>query len=143
MVYEVLKVKLFLGGKVMRGVHKFYKCSHCGNLAALIEDKGVPLVCCGEKMPELIPNTVDASTEKHVPAATVSGERLEVQVGSVPHPMTEEHHITYVYVGSENGGQRKGLKPGMEPKLSFSFVDDKPLTAYAYCNLHGLWKAEI
>ena len=127
----------------MQGVHKFFKCVHCGNLAALIEDKNVPIVCCGEKMTLLVPNSVDASNEKHVPAATLTGDKLDVQVGSVPHPMTDDHYITFVYVGCENGGQRKGLKPGSEPKAAFSFADDKPLTVYAYCNLHGLWKADL
>ena len=127
----------------MQGVHKFYRCVHCGNMAALIEDVGVPVVCCGEKMTELIPNSVDAAVEKHVPVAKVSGDRLDVEVGSAPHPMTDEHYITFVYVGTEKGGQRKGLNPGMEPKAAFCFVDDKPHTAYAYCNLHGLWKTDI
>ena len=127
----------------MRGVQKFYRCEHCGNLLSLIENKGVPVVCCGEKMAELIPNTVDASVEKHVPAVTVSGDSITVQVGSVPHPMTEEHHISFVYVETENGGQRKSLKIGAEPNLTFSFSDDKPLLVFAYCNLHGLWKKEL
>ena len=127
----------------MKGIHKFYRCTHCGNISALVEDKGVPLICCGEKMMELVPNTQDASVEKHVPDITVSGDRIDVSIGSTLHPMTDEHHITFVYVGTENGGQRKGLKIGSEPKTAFCFVDDKPYTVFAYCNLHGLWKAEI
>ena len=127
----------------MQGVHKFYRCVHCGNMAALIEDVGVPVVCCGEKMTELVPNSVDAATEKHVPDVTFTGDKLDVKVGITPHPMTDEHHITFVYVATENGGQRKGLKPGMEPKVAFCFADDKPHTVFAYCNLHGLWKADI
>ena len=127
----------------MRGVQKFYRCEHCGNLLSLIENKGVPVVCCGEKMAELIPNSVDASVEKHVPAVTVLGDSITVQVGSAPHPMTEEHHISFVYVETENGGQRKSFEVGAQPNLTFSFSDDKPLIVFAYCNLHGLWKKEI
>ena len=122
---------------------RFFICKHCGNMIGLIKDEGVPLVCCGDEMTELVPNTVEASAEKHIPAVTVSGNSISVQIGSAPHPMEEAHRIGFVYVETERGGQRKCLKPGNEPKLSFSFIDDKPLAVYAYCNLHGLWKSEI
>ena len=122
---------------------KFFVCKHCGNMVGLINDKGVPLVCCGEDMTELVPNTVEASTEKHLPAVKVSGDSIDVQIGSTPHPMENEHHIAFVYVETENGGQRKCLKVGEEPKLGFSFMNDKPIAVYAYCNLHGIWKTEI
>ncbi|MCL2135188.1 MAG: desulfoferrodoxin [Candidatus Bathyarchaeota archaeon] len=122
---------------------KFFICKHCGNLVELIDDKGVSLVCCGEKMSELIPNTVDASMEKHLPVVVVSDDRLHVEVGSVLHPMQEEHYIPFVYVETEHGGQRKYLKPGEEPKLTFSFSNDKAIAVYAYCNLHGLWKTKL
>lgn len=125
------------------GNQKFYICKHCGNLIGLIDNKGVPLMCCGEKMAELVPNTAEAATEKHLPAVTSSGSGIEVQVGSVAHPMEDAHHISFVYVETENGGQRKCLNAGDEPKLSFSFVNDKPIAVYAYCNLHGLWKTDI
>ena len=124
-------------------MHKFFICKHCGNMVGLIEDKGAPLACCGENMTELEPNTVEASVEKHLPAVTVSGDSIGVQVGAVPHPMEDGHHISFVYVETQHGGQRKCLKKGEEPKLSFSFMDDKPTTVYAYCNLHGLWKMEV
>jgi len=122
---------------------KFFICKHCGNLIGLIDNKGVPMVCCGEKMTELVPNTVEASAEKHLPAVTVAGDSVSVQVGSVPHPMIDEHHIAFVYVETERGGQRKCLKVGETPALTFALADDKPLAAYGYCNLHGLWKTEI
>jgi superoxide reductase len=109
----------------------------------LLVDKGVPLICCGEKVSELAPNTTDASVEKHVPDVTISGDLAKVQVGSAPHPMTEEHHISFVYVKTEKGGQRKCLEPGMEPNAAFCFTDDKPLSVFAHCNLHGLWKVEL
>jgi len=108
----------------------------------LVVDKGVPVVCCGEKMKELVPNTVEASTEKHLPALSSSVNGLNVQIGSVPHPMEEGHHISFVYVQTKNGGQRKRFKLGGEPKCDFSFVDDKPVAVYAFCNLHGLWKTD-
>ena len=127
----------------MRGKQKFYICAHCGNLVGLIKDEGPALICCGDKMNELIPNTVEASAEKHLPAVTVSGDSINVQIGSVPHPMEDAHHITFVYVETELGGQRKCLKAGEEPKLAFKFTNDKPIAVYAYCNLHGLWKTEV
>jgi len=127
----------------MSGSQKFFICKRCGNIAELINSKGVPLVCCGEKMTELIPNTVDASLEKHKPVVTASDSSITVEVGSIPHPMQYDHLITFVYVETERGGQRKYLKAGEEPKLMFSFSNDKPIAVYAYCNLHGLWKTEI
>jgi len=122
---------------------KFFVCKHCGNMVGLIENKGVPLVCCGEKMAELVPNTTEASVEKHLPAVTVSGNNISVQVGSTAHPMEEAHHISFVYVETQRGGQRKSLNVGEAPSLTFSFSDDKPVSVYAYCNLHGIWKTEI
>ena len=122
---------------------KFFICKLCGNIAKLISDKGGTLVCCGENMTELIPNTVEASTEKHLPVVNVSGDSISVQIGSVLHPMEEAHHIVFVHVETEHGGQCKRLKIGEEPKLAFSFVGDKPIAVYEYCNLHGLWKTEI
>lgn len=122
---------------------KFFVCKHCGNFVGMVSDKGVPLVCCGEKMQELVPNTVEASNEKHLPDVKVTGDTVEVQVGSVPHPMEEKHHITFIYLQTEHGGQRKGLKVGGEPKAVFKLVDDKAVAVYEYCNLHGLWKTEI
>ena len=118
--------------------HKFFICQHCGNLIGFINNKGVPLVCCGEKMSELVPNTVEAGVEKHLPVATMNGDAMTVHVGSTPHPMDEAHHIAFVYVETEKGGQRKCLKVGDEPQLSFCFSGDKPVTVYAWCNLHGL-----
>ena len=127
----------------MAGKQKFFVCKHCGNLVGFIENKGVPMVCCGDKITELVPNTVEASAEKHLPSVAVSGNKVTVQVGSVLHPMDVAHNIVFVYVESVVGGQRKFLKVGEEPKLEFSFINDKPVAVYAYCNLHGLWKTII
>ena len=122
---------------------KFFVCEHCGNMVGLIEDRKVPMICCGQKLTELVPNTVEASKEKHLPDASLSGDKLSVKVGSVPHPMDDEHYIPFVLVETERGRQRKILQPGDEPTLEFSFVSDKPTAVYAYCNLHGLWKTDI
>lgn len=127
----------------MRDV-KFYICEHCGNLVGMIHDAGVPLVCCGQKMTQLVPGTVEASAEKHIPVAAVEGNLVKVTVGSVEHPMTEEHLIQWVYLQTTSGGQRKILTPGTAPSVTFALTDgDKPVAVYAYCNLHGLWMAEI
>ncbi len=122
---------------------KFYICSHCVNLVGMIEDKGVPLFCCGQKMTELVPGTVEASGEKHIPVVTVEGDTVTVNVGSVDHPMIPEHFIGWVYLQTDRGGQRKTLKAGDAPNVTFSLGGDKPVAAYAYCNLHGLWKTDI
>ena len=127
----------------MSAKQKLFICKLCGNMVGLIEAKGGTLVCCGADMTELVPNTVEASTEKHLPSVTVTGDTLSVQVGSVLHPMDAAHLITFVYVETERGGQRKCLKAGDEPKLTFCFTGDKPVAVYAYCNLHGLWKTEV
>ena len=122
---------------------KFFICEHCGNLIGVINDAGVPMMCCGQKMTQLIPGTVEASVEKHLPVVTVDGDKVKVEVGSVAHPMSEEHSILWVYLQTDKGGQRKNLKVGEAPVAEFSLLDEKPVAAYAYCNLHGLWKTEI
>lgn len=127
----------------MREGQKFFICDDCKNIIGIIETKGVPIMCCGSNMNELVPNTVDASGEKHLPEVSASGKHIKVQVGSVLHPMTAEHYVQFIYVETENGGQRKFLKPGDEPLAEFSFVNDTPLAVYEYCNLHGLWKVEV
>lgn len=120
---------------------KFYRCEHCGNIIAMVKDAGVPVVCCGQKMTELVPNTEDAAQEKHVPVYEQKGNILEVTVGSVEHPMAEEHHIEWIALQTDRGNQRKVLKPGDEPKADFALLDGEKIQAiYAYCNLHGLWK---
>ena len=122
---------------------KFYICKHCGNIVGLIHNAGVPLVCCGEKMSELVPNTTEAATEKHLPVVEMDGNIVKVSVGSVEHPSTEEHYIAGVYLETAHGGQRKAIKPGDKPEVSFALQDDELIAVYAYCNLHGLWKTEI
>ena len=121
---------------------KFYKCSHCGNVVVKFVDAGVPVVCCGEKMEELVPNTVEASGEKHIPVVTLIGNgRIKVEVGSVPHPMLAEHHISFIYVETARGGIRVDLKD--KPEAELYVGDEEVVAVYEYCNLHGLWKAEM
>ncbi len=123
--------------------NKFYICEHCGNIVGLIHDSGVPLVCCGQKMTKLEPGTVEASVEKHLPVVSVEGDIVKVSVGSVLHPMTEEHNISWVYLLTDRGGQRKCLSATDEPVVEFSLKNEEPVAVYAYCNLHGLWKTDI
>lgn len=121
---------------------KFLICEHCGNMIGVVKEVGVPMMCCGKKMKEIIPGTSDASQEKHVPVYTVEGNKVVVTVGSVEHPMTEEHYIEWISLQSKFGNQRRALNPGEAPKTEFAILDgDEVEAVYAYCNLHSLWKA--
>ncbi len=121
---------------------KFYKCSHCGNIIAYVQPSGVPVVCCGDEVEEMVPNTTDAANEKHVPVIKQEGNLVTVTVGSVTHPMVEKHYIQWISLQTEQGNQRKALKPDQEPTATFALAPgDKVVAAYEYCNLHGLWKA--
>ena len=123
---------------------KFYLCEHCGNIIGKIHDAGVPVVCCGQKMTQLIPGTVEASAEKHIPVPSVNGSVVKVAVGSVAHPMIEAHYISWIYLQTTVGGQRKNLVPGAAPEVTFALAEgETPVAVYAYCNLHGLRKADI
>lgn len=117
---------------------KFFKCEDCGCI--LIADDAF----VGKKLRELIPNTTDAAGEKHVPVAAVEGDKVQVTVGAVEHPMLEAHYITFVVLETSKGFQKQDLKPGEKPVAVFALAEgEKPLAVYEYCNLHGLWKAEI
>jgi len=123
--------------------NKFYICKRCGNIVGMVHSGGGTLVCCGEKMSALEAGVVEASREKHIPVVTVEGDKVHAFVGSVEHPMTEEHSITWLYLETDRGGQRKCIKPGEKPEATFILNGEKPIAVYAYCNLHGLWKTEI
>lgn len=123
--------------------NRFFICEHCGNLIGMIHDAGVPMMCCGQKMTKLEPGVVEASKEKHIPVVSVDGNSVKVEVGSAAHPMSEEHSILWVYLQTDRGGQRKSLKVGDAPSVTFALTDEKPVAVYAYCNLHGLWKADV
>ena len=122
---------------------KFYICRRCGNLAGLISDSGIPMTCCDQKMEMLTPNTVEASGEKHIPDATLVYGNLQVNIGTIDHPMSAEHYIAWVYVETETGGYCKKLTPGNAPTISFALGTDKAVAVYAYCNLHGLWMTKL
>jgi len=123
---------------------KFLRCALCGNIVAVVNESGVPVICCGEKMGEIIAGTTDASVEKHLPVVEVNGNIVEVRVGSVEHPMTPEHYIEWISISTKEGNQRKILTPTDKPVARFALVDgDEVLSAYAYCNLHSLWKEEV
>ena len=121
---------------------RFYKCEHCGNVVLKVVDSGVPVVCCGEKMKELKPDLADEGAEKHVPVFKDLGQgKWRVEVGRVHHPMTQVHHIAFVYVETDRGGIRVDLKD--EPVADVFVGDARVLAVYEYCNLHGLWMLEL
>lgn len=123
---------------------KFFKCMHCGNVVVKVFDQGVPVSCCGENMVELRANDTDGAREKHVPQVAVDGPTVTVKVGEVAHPMTEPHFITMIVLVTEKGYQVAPLTPADAPEATFAVAEgDKPARAYEYCNLHGLWVAEI
>lgn len=108
----------------------------------MVKDSGVPVMCCGQKMKEIIPGTTDAAVEKHLPVYRVEGGLVKVQVGSVEHPMLPEHYIEWVSLQTRQGNQRKALRPGQGPEVCFALCEgDEVQAVYAYCNLHGLWRA--
>ena len=126
-----------------------YYCKHCKNLVVSVHDSGVTMKCCGEDMEKLIPNTADGSKEKHVPVGVKEDGKITIKVGSEAHPMTEEHYIEWVALETPHGFFVKYLKPGDKPEKSFcisktcSTCNMAKKKIYAYCNLHGLYSAEI
>ena len=123
---------------------KFYRCRHCGNVIVHLVSSGVNVVCCGEPMQLLVPNTQDASQEKHVPVIEKTENILTVRVGSVEHPSLPEHFIEWIAVQTPSGLQIHYLKPGDKPEARFALADDATeVTVYEFCNLHGLWKSTL
>lgn len=121
---------------------KFYQCKGCGNIIAYVKHQGCNVMCCGSEMTEIIPGSVDAAKEKHVPVYSVSNGQVTVTVGSVEHPMLPEHYIEWISLQTDQGNQRKMLAPGQAPKAVFAIQEGEKVEAvFAYCNLHGLWKA--
>lgn len=120
---------------------KFYYCKTCKNIVHFIKDSGVPLICCGKIMDEIVPNSIGAP-EKHLPIIKQSENHVTVEVGSLPHPMIDVHYIEWVILETQRGFQFEQLKPGDAPKAEFLLNPlDKAVTAYSYCNIHGLWKS--
>lgn len=123
---------------------KFYRCNHCGNIIEMIHNSGVPVVCCGENMHELVANTSDGAQEKHVPVVHIEDENVVVRIGEVDHPMIPAHYIQWIYVQTNLGGMRKFLTPDDGPTASFKLAQGEHVIAvYEYCNLHGLWKVVL
>ncbi len=121
---------------------KFFRCAKCKKIVLSIHPHGCPLVCCGEEMQELVANTTDAAVEKHVPAVTVDGNKVIVNVGDVDHPMLDNHYIEFVALETAKGISIAYLNPGDAPHAEF-LTEDKPVAVYEFCNLHGLWKKEL
>lgn len=122
----------------------FYICRKCGNVVLKCIDSGVDLVCCGSQMQELIPSTEDSVREKHLPEIECRRDgTIRVKVGSMQHPMTPEHYISFIYLETEHGGQIRYLTPDDAPEVIFDVCGDKPVAVYAYCNIHGLWMKDI
>lgn len=123
---------------------KFLICKNCGNLIEMINDSGVTPICCNKDMEEIVANTTEAATEKHIPIIEISDSIATITVGEILHPMTEEHYISWIYLETNKGIKKVDLKPNDEPKAKFSLLsDEKVISAYAYCNLHSLWKKEM
>lgn len=123
---------------------KFLLCRRCGNLIEMINDSGVTPICCGTDMLELTPNSVEAATEKHIPVVEIEGNMAKVTVGSTLHPMEEAHYIEWIYLETSMGIKRVNLHPGEEPIANFALLKEETVvSAYAYCNLHGLWIKEL
>lgn len=122
---------------------KIYRCPYCGNLLPVLTDGGVRPVCCGEEMELLTANTTDGATDKHVPVIDVSDDSVTVTIGEQEHPMTGEHHIKWIVLLTDKGVHLKRLEPLDMPVAKFCIPDETAISAYAYCNLHGLWKGEI
>lgn len=121
---------------------RFYVCECCGKIVAMVKPSACPTMCCGQAMKEIVPNTTDAAQEKHVPVWTREGNLVKVQVGSVAHPMVAAHYIEWVSLQTKAGNQRKALSPEQAPEVAFAITEgDEVEAVYAYCNLHGLWKA--
>ena len=123
---------------------KIYKCMHCGNIIEKIEDHGVPVICCGEPMKEFKAGETDGAMEKHVPVVKAEGDVIRACVGEVTHPMTEEHHIAFIWLVTDKAVHRAVLDYTGAPEAVFRLAEgEKAEAVYEFCNLHGLWKASL
>lgn len=122
---------------------QFFKCEHCGNIAVKLFDEGPALFCCGQQMTELVPDSVDASLEKHVPVVEITDD-IKVKIGAEEHPMIDTHWITMIVLETNRGFQYVKLDPGDKPEAQFTLAPgENPLKVYDYCNIHGLWVKEL
>ena len=121
---------------------KFYFCETCNRIFNFIKAPNQELECCGKPLKELVPNSTNASLEKHVPIIERMDSHVEIKVGAEPHPMLPEHYIEWVVLETNYGYQLKNLHPGDAPTASFALSKgEEVLCAYAYCNIHKLWKS--
>lgn len=120
---------------------KLYLCPVCGNVIYMMNGDVGNLKCCSREMMELKPNSVDASLEKHVPLCEINGDKVNVKVGEIMHPMDSDHYIMWVILDNGTSIEIVHFKPGMDAVTTFNYV--KGSIIYAYCNKHGLWKKEI
>lgn len=119
---------------------KFYKCAHCGQIILKVKETAVPVVCCGQPMQQLLPNTTDAANEKHVPVVSQENNVVTVKIGEVEHPMLDVHYIEWIILETTLGYHQAKLNPGQKPEATFVLAEgEEVVKAYEYCNLHSLW----
>jgi len=124
----------------MTEILQVYKCDICGNIVEVLHDGVGQLVCCGEPMKLLVEKSKDAGLEKHVPVVEKAGDKVRVKVGSIPHPMEQNHFIEWIEITGEGETRRKFLKPGSKPEAEFK-TTAKKVKAREYCSVHGLWRS--
>ena len=128
----------------MTELNEVYKCSLCGNIVEVLHTGAGELVCCGQPMDLQKENMVDAAEEKHVPVVEREGNNVKVKVGSAAHPMEEDHYIEWIEINMVDAGRiaKRYLKPGDASEVEFH-ARGKTIKIRAFCNLHGLWSAEV
>lgn len=119
---------------------KFFKCKNCGDVVIRLLNENSE---CKPNMEELVANTVDASSEKHLPVAVCENGFVKVKVGSIMHPMEQAHYIQFIAVQTEDSYILKTLSPEKAPEVEIYVGEEKPVAIYEYCSLHGLWKTEL
>ena len=122
---------------------EFFICEFCGNIVTKINDSNVPLFCCNKPITKLEVGSIEASHEKHIPVVNISNNKIIITIGEIEHPMIEEHSILWIMLITNEGEYLKYLNVGNKPIVEFIINDERPLSVYAYCNLHGLWKKDI
>lgn len=125
----------------MPQLNEVYKCELCGNIVELVHGGPGALNCCSQKMVLLVGNTTDAAQEKHVPVIEINADSITVKIGSVPHPMQDEHFIEWIELLADGKVYRQNLQPGETPQATFPVIAQQ-VTAREHCNLHGLWSAK-
>ncbi len=119
-----------------------YRCNVCGNIVMVMHGGKGELVCCNQPMELLKEGSVDAAKEKHVPIIEKIDGGYKVKVGSVAHPMEDKHYIEWVELQGDGKSYVQFLNPGDTPEAVFK-LEAKEVVAREYCNLHGLWKANL